>query len=97
YERGVGGMLENFGHRAESILTRVFGSWEPKETHAWNRFTLVDRDAPGRAGVGSIHFAPNSRTDYDWGNPTPVWSSCDDWLHYPHLSGARRLVDCWEW
>ena len=28
YERGVGEMLEDLGHRAESILTHVFGGWE---------------------------------------------------------------------
>lgn len=97
YERGVGEMLEDLGHRAESILTHVFGSCEPKESHAWNRFTLTERVAPGRAGVGSIHFAPNSRMDYDWGNPTMVWSACDDWLNYPNLTGERRRVNCREW
>ncbi|MGC8832793.1 MAG: hypothetical protein ACP5R4_01965 [Armatimonadota bacterium] len=97
YERGVGEMLEDLGHRAESILTRVFGSWEPKETHAWNRFTLYDKVAPGRAACGNIHFAPNSERDYDWGNTKHVWSTCDDWLNYPNLTGKRRLVNCSEW
>jgi hypothetical protein len=97
YERGVGEMLENFGHRSESILTHVYGSWEPKATHAWNRFTLLDRDAPGQAGVGNLHFAPNSRQDYEWGSYTQVLSDCDDWLNYPDLTGARRLVDCRDW
>jgi hypothetical protein len=97
YERGVGEMLEDLGHRAESILTHVFGSWEPKETHAWNRFTLYDKVAPGKAACGNIHFAPNSERDYDWGNTKRVWSTCDDWLNYPNLTGKRRLVDCSEW
>jgi len=97
YERGVGEMLEDLGHRTESILTHVFGSWEAKETHAWNRFTLYDKVAPGRAACGNVHFAPNSQHDYDWGNKTKVLSSCDDWLNYPHLTGKRRQVDCSEW
>lgn len=97
YERGVGEMLESFGHRIESIMRHVFGSWEPEETHAWNRFTLYDKGAPGRAGCGNVHFAPNSERDYDWGNRRSVWSTCDDWLDYPHLSGQRRRVDCSEW
>jgi hypothetical protein len=97
YERAVGEMLESFGHRAESILRYVFGSWEAKETHAWNRFTLYDGVAPGRAACGNIHFAPNSVRDYDWGNPRQVWSTCDDWLSYPHLTGQRRQVNCVEW
>jgi hypothetical protein len=97
YERGVGEMLESFGHRVESILRHVFGSWEPQETHAWNRFTLYDKVAPGRAGCGNVHFAPNSERDYDWGNRRMVWSTCDDWLHYPHLTGLRRQVNSEEW
>jgi hypothetical protein len=97
YERGVGEMLESFGHRVESILRHVFGSWEPRATHAWNRFTLYDRVAPGQAGCGNVHFAPNSVRDYDWGNRRYVWSTCDDWLTYPYLTGQRRQVNCEEW
>jgi hypothetical protein len=97
YERGVGEMLENLGHRTESILTHVYGGWAPESTHAWNRFTLYDKVLPGKAACGNVHFAPNSETDYDWGNPRQVWSTCDDWLSYPELTGARRLVDCAEW
>jgi len=67
YERGVGEMLEDFGHRVESIMTHIYGSWEAKETHAWNRFTLYDKVAPGKAGCGNVHYAPNSEKDYDWG------------------------------
>jgi hypothetical protein len=97
YERGVGEMLEDLGHRTESILRRVYGSWEPKPTHAWNRFTLYDKQAPGQAACGNVHFAPNSQSDYDWGNPTPVESTCDDWFYYPHLTGRKRTVTCAEW
>lgn len=97
YERGVGEMLEAFGHRVESIMTKVYRSWEAKETHAWNRFTLYDKVAPGKAGCGNVHFAPNSERDYDWGNKRYVWSTCDDWLDYPNLKGRKRLVNCEEW
>ena len=97
YERGVGEMLESFGHRVESIMRRVYGSWEPQETQAWNRFTLHEAVAPGRSGCGNVHFAPNSERDYDWGNRREVWSNCDDWLDFPHLTGQRRRVHCSEW
>jgi predicted methyltransferase len=100
YERGVGEALESYGHRAESILAHVFerlGPWEAKETHAWNRFTLHDKVAPGRAAVGNVHFAPNSEADYDWGNRRPVESTCDDWLSFPDLRGRARRVNCEEW
>jgi len=98
YERGVGEMLEDLGHRTESILTRVYGSWDQgKETHAWNRFTLYEKVAPGRAAAGNVHFAPNSTKDYEWGNKTPVWSTADDWLNYPSLTGKKRMMTCADW
>ncbi len=97
YERGVGEMLENFGHRVESIMRHVFGSWELRPTHDWNRFTLYEQAAPGRSGCGWMHYAPSSERDYEWGNPRTVWSTCDDWLNYPHLTGQRRQVNREEW
>ena len=98
FERGVGEMLENFGHRTESLMTRVFGSWDPpKREHAWDLFTLYDKIAPGESGCGNVHFAPNSDGDYDWGNERPVESTCDDWLAYPKLTGAKRTVTCADW
>ncbi len=101
YERDVGCMLESFGHRVESILWHVYGRWDCKrpldELNTWERFTLYDKIAPGMAAVGNVHFAPNSERDYDWGNKRKVWSTCDDWLHYPNLTGRRKLVDCSEW
>ncbi|MFQ6131213.1 MAG: hypothetical protein ACE5R4_04195 [Armatimonadota bacterium] len=97
YERGVGEMLEDLGHRTESILWHVYGSWEPKETHAWNRFTLTEKALPGKAGCGNVHYAPNSESDYDWGNQRYVWSTCDDWYNYPNLTGEKRRVNCEEW
>lgn len=99
YERGVGEMLESFGHRVESMLAHAFGSWREwggREGHAWDEFTAYERVAPGRAGCGTVHCAPNSQRDYDWGNPRPVWSTCDDWPAYPRR-GSPRLVDCREW
>jgi len=96
-ERGVGEMLESFGHRSESILSHVYGSWEPKPTHTWNRFTLYDQVAPGESACGCVHFSPNSTHDYDWGNPTFVQSTCDDWLDYPNLTGKKRLVNQNDW
>jgi hypothetical protein len=98
YERGVDCMLEDFGHRAESILTHVFGSWNgwPPQ-HDWDRFTLYDKIAPGEAACGNVHYAPNSDSDYDWGNPRYVWSTCDDWLSYPDLTGDKIWVNRTEW
>ena len=97
YERGVGEMLEDFVHRVEFIMWQVYGSWQPKPTHAWNRFTLYDKVAPGKAACGTAHFAPNSLKDYDWGDERFVMSTCDAWLTYPDLTGEPRPVNCEEW
>jgi len=96
YERGVGEMLENLGHRAESVLEHVFHR-TGGQANLWQRFTLYDKIAPGQAQVGNVHFAPNSVRDYDWGNRRTVLSGCDDWLNFPDLRGITRPVNCAEW
>jgi len=96
YERGVGEMLESFGHRAESILSHVFRKIRG-EDNLWERYIRYELTAPGHAEVGNVHFAPNSRRDYDWGNRTTVLSSCDNWLGFPDLSGSPRPVNSSEW
>ncbi len=63
----------------------------------FQRFILYNQIAPGQAGVGLVHFAPNSTQDYDWGNQTQVNSTCYDWLAFPNLTGSTRSVDCSEW
>lgn len=143
YERGVGEMLENLGHRAESIMEHVFrdvpdapdalgahvgsrqseagGLWWKwwhrllgaiglRKTAAvnrqpainlsgnlWKQFTRYDRSHPGLAACGNVHFAPNSASDYDWGNHRAVLSNADDWLNYPNFTGAVREMRCDEW
>jgi len=96
YERGVGEMLESYGHRAESIMIHVFRD-RMGEANLWERFTRYDKANPGRAEVGNVHFAPNSERDYDWGNRRKVLSNCDSWLNFPDLSDRPRPVDCREW
>lgn len=96
YERGVDCMLENFGHRTESIMSRVYQGYRG-ERNRWEHFCRHEQVAPGQSGCGNVHFAPSSATDYDWGNPRVVWSDCDDWYKYPNLTGARRRVQCREW
>jgi hypothetical protein len=95
-ERGVDCMLENFGHRAESIMGHVFRR-HPPERNLWERFTRYDLIAPGQAQCGNVHFAPSSARDYDWGNTRPVISYCDDWYSFPDLPGNARRVDRAEW
>jgi len=97
YERDVGCMLENFGHRVESIMQHVYAHSAPSH-NLWTQFCQYEQRHPNAAACGNVHFAPNSSHDYDWGNRRAVWSSCDRWRDYPHTVDApTRIVDCHEW
>jgi hypothetical protein len=97
YERGVGEMLENLGHRVESIMHKTFEGLSGAD-NLWERFCRYDKVSPGNAALGNVHFAPNSVRDYDWGNPTRVVSECDDWLYnFPNFKGIRRTVTTRDW
>lgn len=96
YERGVGEMLEDMGHRVESIMSKVF-EHQTGAANLWEKFCRYEWIAPGRAEVGNVHFAPNSIKDYDWGNPSPVPSRADTWYNFPDLTGTPRVMTCSEW
>jgi hypothetical protein len=96
YERGVGEMLEDMGHRVESIMTKAYAHTRGDD-HLFERFCRYDKKFPGQAECGNVHFAPNSVKDYDWGNPRPVASRCDTWLNFPDLGGPARTVTCADW
>jgi hypothetical protein len=96
YERGIGEMLESYGHRAESIMAAVFNNTRESE-NLWKRFIRHEKTNPGLAEVGTVHYAPNSLRDYDWGNPTPVLTRCRNWAAFPNLNGAPVRVNCAEW
>jgi hypothetical protein len=95
YERGEGEMLESYCHRIESVLSITVGkgAWDHKLNgdNPWVKFTRIDRDFPGQAEVGSVHCAPNSKSDYDWDNTKEVYTYADDWLTYPKLPRQKKL------
>jgi hypothetical protein len=98
FERGVGEMLESYGHRAESILEYTFRKIPDKNNqNLWKRFIRYDRSHPGKAEVGNIHFAPNSLKDYDWGNQRKVLSNSKAWYDFPDLSRSPSMENCNEW
>lgn len=97
FERGLAEALHSYGHRSESIMVHSYGSWEPNQNHNWNRFTLLDSQAPGLGGVGNIHFPVNGTSDYDYGNSRMVTSNADDWYNYPYFTGATRTFNYREW
>lgn len=96
-ERGIAEMLEGMGHRAESIMEKTFEKIPDSENY-WKRFTRHQKTHPHEAALGTVHFAPNSEREYDWNNPSPVMSECDDWLdNFPNLEGRIREVNASEW
>lgn len=98
FERGLGEMLESYGHRAESILQHVYRDIPAhQDANLWQRFTRHDKIAPGRAEVGNIHFAPNSAADYDWGNRRKTLSRSRTWYDFPDLSAGPRKENSSEW
>lgn len=96
YQRGVGEMLESFGHRAESILRQVFRNTSGVK-NLWERFIRYEQTSPGQAECGTVHFAPNSTRDYEWGSPNPVLSRWHNWEHFPDLEGAPVEVTAADW
>lgn len=102
-ERELACAIENFGHRTESTMTRVYGSWSQNSTsHNWERFALVDALSSNYAysGCGNVHYPPNGISDYDYGNSSTVNSNCDDFANYPDLSEPSTVwqpVTCTDW
>ncbi|MFT3892414.1 MAG: hypothetical protein QM730_12330 [Anaerolineales bacterium] len=95
-ERTVGEATENFGHRTESTMRKVYGSWSQNNTsHNWNRFGLVKAQSPSYSysGCGSVHYPANATTDYDWSNSSNVaLSNCADFANYPNLSDPLQVA-----
>lgn len=96
YQRGVGEMLENMGHRAESIMKHVYRNHKG-EDNLWERFTRYDQTHPNAAEVGMMHFAPNSTKDYEWGRDQKVKSRAHTWRNFPNLDGDAKVVNLEEW
>jgi hypothetical protein len=87
--------VHNFGHRTESTMQQVYGSWVSNRiAHNWERFALVKSKSPNfdYSGCGDTHFPPNATSDYDYGNTATINSNCDDFLNYPNLSDPASVV-----
>ena len=46
-------------HRVESIMHKVYERAQG-DANLWEHFTRFDKNAPGLAEVGTVHYAPNS-------------------------------------
>ena len=80
YERGIPEAMESFGHRMESALWKAFGRWDgyAQVQNHWELFTTIDKDRPGQAQVGNIHYPPNGMSDYDYNNTRYVICYADN-------------------
>jgi hypothetical protein len=77
---------------------RVPATVDPGQSlNHFQKYILYDAIAPGRAGIGLVHFPPNGARDYDLGNPNMVQSSCYDWQRFPGFQGDVRMISCSEW
>lgn len=101
YERDVNEMLHDLGHRSESIMTNIYGyyPYDPdiNLNNAWSRFTIYDKELPGQASCGNIHFPPNAMAAYDYSNKRTVNSACNSWLNYPASTSVKLPVNCNDW
>ena len=88
--RGTAEAEHSWGHQIEAELRTVDG----------NLFGLFQGpNHPQALGVtgrcGSVHNPPNARYEYDWANPTPQPSDCEDWQ--PDGLGATTQISCLVW
>lgn len=95
--------IHNFGHRMESTMRRVYGSWyQNRVAHNWERFALVKHLSPSfwYSGCGNIHYPPNGVSDYDYSNYQFTPSICADFVNYPNLNPpeiAALPTSCTRW
>lgn len=95
-ERALDCAIHNFGHRMESSMLKVYGSWEQNRiSHNWEKFALVDYLSPdySYSGCGNIHYTPNSVSDYDYGNTALAYSTCEDFYNYPNLGNPSTTTE----
>ncbi len=86
YGRGASEAVEDHMHQIEAVLRHI-------DPHLfWDKF--VGR--PGEGRCGWAHYPPNGVRDYDWANPTKVWTDIEDWR--PDGTGQKVLInsDCWQ-
>jgi hypothetical protein len=109
YERGVGEMVHDLGHRAEFLIPASIGYaiWDrfdgQRQRYAEDFFCPIAPDAthpevaPPVGHAGNVHFPPNAYCHYQYDRDYPVLSDADDWGNYPNLTGAQSTVNASTW
>ena len=82
YERLTSLMVEDFMHRAEATMIKVYGKWESINLISnWDKFTQINYyTKKGFNACGGGHFTPNSSTEYEYTSERSVSVS------YTHLT-----------
>ncbi|HEU4965945.1 MAG TPA: hypothetical protein VFT53_00500 [Candidatus Saccharimonadales bacterium] len=90
YGRGAAEAMHSWGHQIEAEMKTVNSTlFELFQGPNWPQ-------ALGTTGrCGSVHNPPNARYEYDWANPTPQTSDCEDWN--PGGLGATTPISCAVW
>jgi len=98
--------MENFGHGCEWHLGSAFHNYvysfdngiEYTNSHDMALFRAHGSECTDNINVGDVHYAPNSVSDYDWDNTTPVMSYADCWFDYPDMTNwVPREMTCADW
>lgn len=85
YQRGPSEAVEDHMHQIEAVLGTV-------DRHLfWDRFV----GKPGEGRCGWAHYPPNGVRDYDWANPSYVWTDIEDWV--PEGRGRLQRFNCMRW
>lgn len=85
YQRGPSEAVEDHMHQFEAI----FRDRDPELF--WDKFV----GKPGAGRCGWAHYPPNGVHDYDWRNPTYVWTDIEDWQ--PEGGGQQIRINCDRW
>lgn len=98
YGGGVGEMLHTLCHRAENLISRVYGGWNPAvHDTPWAKFAAAVTQTKGFGGVGNCHWPPNAEKELDYDNRRIVWTNADLYLKYPNLRGRAKPVNRDNW
>lgn len=92
-------MMHSLGHRVESTMRHVFGSWNSIPLHDWDRFTAIQRHTPDQTGCGNIHFPANviRNNDYEYGAEDITHTSCETYDNWPEGGSEQIATDSSRW
>jgi hypothetical protein len=98
YGRGTAEAFHSHAHQYEFELRYVDNQQYADNSYLFNTLfegTPYPQTANVTGRCGSVHNPPNARQEYDWANPTPQASDCENWN--PDSPGATTPVSCTTW